>query len=356
MTHNNPHINGHDCDIFFKINGVFYGLHKNKIIKSLFFKALLDNEQYMGIKNDEIMICDYCDTIIDSDYVYDVLNWLYGNGTHTMEGCGKLSNPATINDLVTMLQYYILSNFFQMDTLRKIFSGKLLDIIKTLCGTIPQKINITNDRYANPKYIMINYADYEYSMEKNDAVLWNNNGYRNDFRRFLKVLSENFSYIKKRSPKYFARCINEYRNKHESQINVIKYISNYILHNDEIKFVYDRSANVLELTNVFSCNIDRCTIIKILVDLHGYVFTNDIAKSLYWFSSRENSIPQELAAILMDMFPDSDYPIRLMDTEDWQADGTLNWPAISSSENMCINYGNSTYFKNKMDAYMKLEC
>lgn len=356
---------GHNSDISFEINGKKYDLHRDIIIKSLFFKTLFDNEQHMGIKNDEIIINDIYDLPINSDYVYEVLCWLYDDDLNVMKQFVVPMDCTTTDILIKLLQYYTLSDFFQIDDLKKICIDALSKTIEKKVHRVPYRIEINRQRCGPYKH---NGQIFHFGFS--GEQLWNDQ--KEEYERFFEIIYSKFSYIKKHASKHFDHYIEKYFgpegndiiqyieygcNKHDYKPrDITKHIINSIQQNNILKFKYDdEKEKIFVMDDESGYHMNGRNFLDFLLKVYDLLYGSVADSSLWWISSdKNNNIPIELVNILMDIFPYSDSPARLLDTENWQCENRLNWIPILNFENICIHHNKQNSFKNKMKAYMEI--
>jgi len=351
-----------DSDVSFKINGVTYELHKSVITTSLFFKALLDNEQYMGIKSDEIIINDIHDLPINSDYVYEILGWLYHKDTQKMSKFMEFSGVSTTDSLIDMLQYYTLIDFFQIDGLAEICKTYMLHMMVAIHPLPTNKIKHTGEYYnCDGSGDMYCCDRGEYSIDNCDEDLWKYN--KKDFKLIAKIIYDQLAFIKKYVPIYFDRYIDYKKDKNiisdcglftRVPVDIAEHIINSIQHNNVLKFGYDKKKKLIYLTDNTGHYINGVLFIGYIYKIYRTLYRG-VKDKIDWVTySEKNALSIEIVDKLMGIFPDSDYPIMLLDTSEWQTNGTLNWNNISRFEKLCISHNKLECFKNKLNAYTNL--
>lgn len=353
--------NEEEHDITFKINGKNFHLHRNIIKKSLFFKALLDNEQHMGIKNDEIIINNiYNDLPIDHQYVYGVLNYLYNGDVNAMEKLSALNEGASVYHLVGILQFYIISDFFQIDDLKENMRDNLTKMLEKMLPRIPQKIKeqmyvSLTETVPNGKYVHGEELLDPYNKDKENIT------------HIIKVFYEKFSYFKRHAPNYFSKYVNRnvrwygYKNftPNHSFEDANQSVIDSLLCCDPSKFWI--TTVVTENKKEYDCiadNIGAVTYVNTFITDIYYIYKHlekNLRESLHWnLSDEEKNIPIELAEIIMSIVDKKDNCIILLDTKDWMKDGLLNWQVISEFEKVCNYYGQQEQFKKKLKTFMDI--
>jgi len=343
-----------DSDISFKINGTIYDLHRNVITKSIFFKTLLDNEQFMGIKDDEIIIKDIYGVPINSDYVSETLNWMYFRNITKMSLFTMLTGCAVTENLIELLQYYTLSDFFQIDGLKEICKKEMSKMMPKIYPLLPKKISNKNNCYA--------HDGWNYYISCCNLGEWTS--CEKDFKKILEIIYGGLAFFKKYTAVYFDQCIENNAKfvwspamkRHNINIDmndIDKYILDSIRKNNGPIVHYDIIKKKLLLDDTNYCvdgNVYIWNIFQIYEQMYGSFHHN-----MYWImNDGKNCLPIELVEVLMDIFPDNKYPVMLLDTSDWRNEKTLNWNNISLLENLCTHRNKLGFFKDKLGAYMEM--
>jgi len=338
------------------------------ITGSAFFKALLDNEIYMGIKEDEIIINDLYDLPIDREYVRETLCWLYDENIDMMAHYKTLIYGHNVRNLFELSRYYVLFDFFQIDNLINNCIMEISGILTTNAFNVAIPAKIKKSRKLKDPYDLIfshgrNIYDFGTAT---DHIIWCN--YKTNLRDFLKAIYSGFSYIKKYAPKYFDMCIDKYISDKSNDVELIKcgvyksdpveiieHIIDSITKNSVLQFKLDRKISKLYFVNNSEYYIEFTCFAEYIMKLHNYMYREKFDRMLYWIIEDENKIlPLEVIDYLMNIFPNNGNLVRLLDTRDWQCDGSPNWELISEFEQVCKNHNRIDFFKKKLDAYMNM--
>ena len=349
-------------DVSFKINGIQYHLHKSILsAESGFFKALFENEQYMGIKDDEIKIYDVYDKMeIGDEVIENTLYWLYDNCDGLkiiIESIKKDADPR--NNIIEMLKYCTVSDFFLIDNLKMKCADQLKIIVSEIYPSLPNKW--VSDRWWNLQYIK-NQIIYR------DRITSSNIEYCNDE---LGEICNRIYYIKKYGPKYFHNIINKYVKDNDILIRLLSKDDSFgeILKRhicDENKFCFkivDGDKLCMAVDELYLCD-GRKEFYDFICGLHEQLYNlfptkpymnPYVTSSLYWIMDNEDTkLPIEYIGLLMDALPNDDNPIRLLSTKNWQDNNGLNWNNIFEFRNLCIEHGRSDCFKAKLRSYLEI--
>lgn len=350
--------NGKKYDISFKINRKIFYLHTSVITKSLFFKTLLDNEQYMGIKDDEIIINDiYNNVLIDSSCIYEVLNYLYNDDINMMAQLSRFITGETIYDLINLLQYYTISDFFQIDDLKEILHKELVKILLRMRPHVPKEIvEVKTQSFGE----YVSDGTYTYGAEILDPFDME----KENIEKIIGIFNENFSYFKKHAPNYFHKNMKKYVSifyypdlvRDRSYSEIYKSVLDSLLKCDMSIF---RLTTTKIKNKEYYCIVDDVGIITYIgafitciYNIYKRVY-NDIHDSLYWnFIDEEKNLPIELVEIIMSILEKDESCVILLDTKNWLKDGLLNWPAIHEFEKICNYNGQQEQFKKKIKAFL----
>ena len=344
-----------DSDITFKINGKTYNLHKNIIAKSLFFKTLLDNEQFMGIKDDEIIIGDVYNVPINSDYVDEVLGLMYDNDVLKIDQSADVIRYATADKLIKSLNYYILFDFFQIDNLKEICMDLMSKMMPNIYPKLPNRIEHVFKIPNFPEPGSYKCNGRQFYVDPLDEITWKS--CRKDFEDLAKIIYDGIMFYKKYAGIYFDTTIKRLIDDEGDLVK--KHIINRIKECEfpEINifmFKYNDTEKKIYMVDEFDFHIRGGDFIDFILGIYHNLH-NGTQFKLYWImDDRKNSLPIEIVGFLMDIFPNNRCPAMLLDTSDWKIGKSLNWPRISQFENICIRNNNLLFFEQKLRAYLKL--
>lgn len=353
MNRKNLFENGKDCDISFTINGKKFGLHKNIIgKKSLFFKALLDNQIHMGIKEDEIEIRDMIDsTLINCDYIHDILIWLYDNNLNTM----KMTNCNMDDYIVKIFQYITISDFFQIDELKVALLSDLPDIMS---------VNNNEKRYIE-EHDMLQKENFalilsKYNCENFDICPMENNlmrySYRDHYIKLSNHILDEFEYIQ--NYVYDKNSRGSWKKISDSPpsnfLDIINKIYTQSKHNNPLKKLLINGKMMCFDTVTMSYVPNHCFVEYILEIYHKIYFDYSDTQS-YWMPHNVNiGLPLCMVDILLRIAPGNDNSVRVLDTSDWIIDNNINWYSILQFEKICMEHERPDIFRKKLKAFMDI--
>lgn len=361
-------------DISFIINGILYGLHKNVVTKCLFFKVLFENEIYMGIKNDEIVISNMNGEPIKNTNVFRILNWLYDTNINKNKQFAFSTDDLSVKNIANIIEYYTLSDFFQIDSIKKKCADTLKNIIdkkyndfkkinrkgfiEKKCISHMDSRNKKCTKCAKDNYILYEYGNMQFMISDNDEnidILAVNN--------LLTIFNEQFMRLKNIIPKYFNKCIEEIDDREDfvmivSSGNKICDIKKHVL---EAIHVY---CNILgfryyggilqSIDPIIKNNVKCCDFVDYIYNVYRFMFTDDIYKSLCWMQCREKCIPLDIFENLMHIIGNKNKLISLLDTYTWPKDTDINKAYVMHLKKICTEHSELDLFSEKMKAYSNI--
>lgn len=368
--HNILFVKGLYSDISFKINGVDYHLHKYILSSgSLFFKALLDNEKYIGLKNDEITINYINETAIRSECVKEILAWLYHNNINMMENFINITRDAEYESVDEIVQYSVLIDFFQIDGLKKIYSNrffnnrkadrcayatKIKEYAKSLCKSMPQK---DKRRYGWE----FNICGRFHCMSENFK--------EKEVNELLDDICKGLAYIKCFQPKYFNKCVQNIKhgkcvkmscctedsgNTDKIELHILKNLCDLdppygggFRYVSPIRFNNEKKL----CCRIFSCESDLCavkqfdSVPKYMYDILKYMLSETFINSVKYIPRKNMCISAKYFEILMNTVDDKCSLIELLDCDD-----LLDNKNFQMLKQVCHFYGLEDELSNKINA------
>lgn len=303
-----------DSDIDLTINGNLYHLHKNILIKSIFFKSLIDYIELMSTKED-IEIFGINGEKIQSEYIDNIIEWLYNKGNNLIE---NLADNGEMNDFKKIIQYYYLSDFLQIDEIKR----------KTI-----SVMNCKLSSYNGPSNIVENMSvcDYKYC----DVFYGAHN--RSQFCSLMEIFYGELTKI-----------IDLYKEECDKIKNIDKPICNrymnFVLNREKEKFV--------SLGEVPNNNYSW--LMGEIYKIYKY-FYGERHSHCNFLVKKEHELHIKDIKILLNVVHKSNHEklVQLLDMNIFYANNKIDWEKMMHFDNICIEYGVRDTFLIKMNMFIK---
>jgi len=361
-------INGMYSDVSFTINGRKFNLHKHIISsKSAFFKALISNEQYMGLKDDEIIIEDIDGDVINGDYVAEILGWIYHGNINMADKLLESARGTIYDNIKKIVQFGTLIDFFQIDELNKIYFSVVFNK-----GKIDEDFSIKYIKLCSKKSSAScepKKNQYQYVIDGHHYNFDTNSFDKEETNKLLDDIYKVLAHIKYIAPKYFKKYINyiEQYNfsttypeiKNDDNINIFKqYIINSFLHIQRPSNIFFQYFGPLKIENEeeLKCNSNLIkldaigkhdVIVKFLYDILKNMLSETFVNSLDFVYDKKCKIPAKYFVFLMDITDHRELLIKLLDIDNFYSNGVLDNDVIQDLEMYCTSYNLKKEFLDK---------